>query len=136
LLQLLVILTMPALSIPAFGIVLAPFFMIDQNMPLGRALRASWRATRGHKGALWLYNLAGVPIFFLGLTAGGIGIVFAGTMYWIGIAHVYLRLTGRSDLETPPPDFSARSLRYLLRTTLFVLIVAFAAAMVAVSQLP
>lgn len=133
---LLVLVTLPALAIPAFGIVLAPFFMLDQHMPLGQALRASWRATRGHKGALWLYNLAGLPIFFLGLTAGGVGIVFAGAMYWIGMAHVYLRLTGRSDLETPPPDYSMRSLRYLLRTTLFVLIVAFAASMIAVAQLP
>lgn len=134
--MLLLLLTLPALAIPAFGIVLAPFFMVDQNMSLGRALRASWRVTRGHKGALWLYNLAGLPIFFLGVTAGGLGICFAGAMYWIGLAHVYLRLTGRSDLESMPPDFSQRSLRYLLRTTLFVLVVAFGGAIVAVAQLP
>ena len=70
----LAIVTIPAFSIPALGIAIAPFYIVDKGMPLGAALRASWRATRGHKGALWLYNLAGLPIFFLGLTAGGVGI--------------------------------------------------------------
>jgi lipoprotein-releasing system permease protein len=130
------ILTFPALGIPARGFSLAPYFIVDQQMTLAQALRASWRTTRGHKGAIWLYDLAALPLLFLGLTAGGIGVCFGGAMYWIGLGYVYLRLTGRSDLETFPAEFSARSLRYLLRTTLFVLSVAFAGAFFAVTRLP
>jgi len=130
------VVSIPAFAIPALGIALAPFYVVDKGMGLWPAMRASWRATRGHKGALWLYNLAGLPIFFLGLTAGGLGICLAVPMYWIGLAHVYVRLTGRAEPETFHPEFSARSLRYLLRSTLFVLTVAFAASIYAVSRLP
>lgn len=133
---LLAIVSLPAFAIPALGIALAPFWMVDRGLPVGTALRASWRATRGHKGALWLYNLAGLPIFFLGVTAGGVGICLAIAMYWVGLAYVYVRLTGRAEPETQPPELSARSLRYLLRTTLFVLVVAFAASILAVARLP
>jgi lipoprotein-releasing system permease protein len=128
--------TSPLLGIPARGLVLIPFFAVDQDMHLGRAWRASVRATRGHKGGLWLYDVAAVPLLFLGLVAGGLGLVASQAMYWTGIAHVYVRVTGRADLAPFPPDFSSRSLRALLRTTLFAFVVGFVALTLWVRALP
>ena len=131
-----VVLSAPLLGIPARGLLLIPFFAVDQDMHLVRAWRASLRATRGHKGGIWLYDVAAVPVLFLGLVAGGLGYFASQAMYWAGLAHVYVRVTGRAELEPFPVEFSTRSLRALLRTTLFVFVVGFVGLTLWVRALP
>ncbi len=135
-LLLLGVVTIPLLCVPFWGFVLAPYLVIDEDMSALAALRASWRLTRGHKGSLWMLGLCTLPILSLGVAAGGIGVCAAIPVTQLGFAYVYLRLSARSALPPYTPQFAARSLRALLRTTLAVFAAAFAAAVFVVSRLP
>jgi lipoprotein-releasing system permease protein len=49
-------------------------------------------------------------------------------MYWIGLAYAYTRATGRTKLESVPPERTARALRRLLRAAFVALLIGFATA--------
>jgi uncharacterized membrane protein len=67
------------------------------------AMRASWAATTGHKGNLFLMGLA-----FLGITLGGllaccIGIIPAVPLCYIATAVIFTRLSGRGVAMAADP---------------------------------
>jgi lipoprotein-releasing system permease protein len=126
----------PAAGVLFLGFLLAPQFVIDRDMKAGEALRASWRATRGHKGPLWVLGLCVAPIQVLGLAAGGIGVCATSAMIGVAASYVYTRVTGRSEVAPYPPEFAKRSMSVLLRTTLAVFAAGFAGCMYWVHRLP
>jgi len=126
----------PAAGVLLLGFVLAPEFVVDRDMKAGDALRASWRATRGHKGALWMLALCVAPIQVLGLAAGGVGVCATTAMIGVAGSYVYTRITGRSEVPAYEPSFATRSLRALLRTTLAVFAAGFLGCVYWVHALP
>ncbi len=133
---LLVLLVPLTFGVPFLGLCLAPHFVIDQDMKAGEALRASWRATRGYKGALWVFAICIVPIQVVGLAAGGIGICATTALIGIAFAYVYTRVGGSSEVPPYMPEFGTRSMRVMLRTTLAVSAAGFAASVYWVYALP
>ncbi|HSQ66192.1 MAG TPA: ABC transporter permease, partial [Polyangiaceae bacterium] len=126
----------PAFGIPFWGYSLAPHFIVDQDMGVREAMRASWQATRGYKGTLWLFGLCLLPVQILGLTFGGIGLCATTPIAGIALSYAYVRVTGRTDLPPYTPEFAARSMRVLLRTTLAVFAAGFATCVFLVHALP
>ncbi len=135
LLQVLLVLT-PTFGIFYLGFVLTPYFMVDRRLGLWAALGASWRATRGHKGGLWLYQLSLAPTRLAAAATFGIANIVVEPLYGTGLAYAYTRLAGQTPLEPFPPEFGRRSLNMLLRATLGVSAVAFAGAVYWVMRLP
>jgi lipoprotein-releasing system permease protein len=126
----------PAAGVVFLSLILAPQFVVDQDMKAGEALRASWRATRGHKGPLWVLALCVAPIQVLGLAAGGIGVCATSAMIGVAGSYVYTRVTGRNETAPYTPEFATRSMRALLRTTLAVFGAGFAGCVYWVHALP
>jgi lipoprotein-releasing system permease protein len=125
-----------ALGIPLWGVLLAPFYVVDGDAGIFAALRQSWRATRGHKGMLWVFGLCSIPILIMGLALLGVGVAAAEPMIEIALAFIYVRVSGRGQIGPFPPSFAPRSMRYLLRTTLTVFAAAFAGLVYWVRSLP
>ena len=125
-----------ALGIPLWGLMLAPHYVVDGDASVWAALRSSWRATRGHKGMLWVFGLCSLPIYIMGLSLFGIGLTAAVPIVQIALAFIYVRLSGRGQVGPFPPSFAPRSMRYLLRTTLTVFAAAFAGLIYWVRSLP
>jgi len=73
------LLSILALIIPAFFViprlVLAKYFMVDQDMGIMEAYKASWRATEGHIGKVW--GIFGAYFVYTLLFITIIGIPFA-----------------------------------------------------------
>lgn len=118
------------------GLQLAPHFIVDQDMKAHQALRASWRAMRGNKGALLVFGFCVVPIQVVGIAMGIIGVCASSALVGIATAYVYTRVTGRSDVDPYTPEFGTRSMRIMLRTTLAVSAAGFLGSMYWVHVLP
>jgi lipoprotein-releasing system permease protein len=116
----------------AFG--WAPFFMVDDNASLFKAMRKSWRASNEYLGTLSLYLIALAPIALL--SAVPIFGVVAQVFMWLGLAYGYVRATGRNDLEWYTTDFASRSIRTFLRVTLVALALVAGGLIVYVKGMP
>ncbi len=77
------------------GCGLAQYFVVDKEMGPIAALKASWDATNGHKGKLFLMGLLSVGILILGCVACYVGMFVALPLISLAYAIVYLRLTGQ-----------------------------------------
>ncbi|CAN5789520.1 hypothetical protein BH09MYX1_BH09MYX1_15680 [soil metagenome] len=130
------VLSIPVLGIPFWGISLAPHYVVDGDVSAFTAIRQSWRATRGHKGMLWVFGLCSFPILILGLSLFGIGVAAAVPLVQVSLAFIYVRLSGRGPIGPFPPRFAARRMRYLLRTTLTVFAAGLAGLVYWVRSLP
>lgn len=115
--------------------VLAPFFVIDQDLGLIAALRQSWRASKHSLGVLWLYHLALLPLTLLG-TITCVFSLFTTPLYLLGLAYGYARITGRNQIPWFPPEFSSRSYRTFLKVTFGALAVALGGLVFWVKSLP
>jgi lipoprotein-releasing system permease protein len=89
------------------GLSLTEYFVVDRGMPPLQALRASWDATVGKKGRLFLYRLAAGLLLLAGVLAVGVGAVVAWSVVSIGFAVIYLgrrqpdvRLAGTPETST------------------------------------
>ncbi|HEX4515544.1 MAG TPA: ABC transporter permease [Polyangiaceae bacterium] len=123
-------------GVVGLGLQLAPHFIVDQDMKAHQAMRASWRAMRGNKGALLVFAICVVPIQVVGIAMGGIGVCASTALVGIAVAYVYTRVTGRSEVDPYTPEFATRSMRIMLRTTLAVSAAAFFGSMYWVHILP
>ena len=77
------------------GLSLTAYFVVDQNMGPIQAMQASWAATTGHKGGLFLYGLVGGLLVIGGCVACYVGIFVALPVFTVGMATIYLRLSGQ-----------------------------------------
>lgn len=90
----------------ALGLVLTPYYVVDRNMGPVEAMKASWAATMGEKGKLFMLGLYWFGITLLGMLACCIGILPAMAVIALTQAIVYCRLTGtESGFGTPPPAY-------------------------------
>lgn len=88
------------------GTVLAHPYIVDQGMGPIDAIRASWAATDGHKGNLFVWWLASIGIVLLGLAACCVGYLPAVTLVSLGVVIIYLRLAGLAQ-GTPSDAMAA-----------------------------
>ncbi len=77
------------------GLMFAQFFVVDADMGPIQAMKASWDATNGHKGKLFLFGLVGGLVAAVGLVACCIGVYASISLFWVALAIVYVRLSGR-----------------------------------------
>lgn len=74
--------------------------IVEQHMPIGAALAASWRMTHGHVlGLAFFYLLLGL-LFVAGLLMFGVGLFFTVPLISLAEASAYLHATGQVK---PPP---------------------------------
>ena len=146
---LLLLLTAPLLTLPAIPFLLTPFFIVDQDLSIGAAMRKSWRVSRHHFGKLWLYQVAFLPITFAGhaMVLGGepsrpffivclVYAVLAQPLYMAGLAYAYARVTGTIGMPYFPPEEGSRFIRRFLRISLLALTAVFVRLIYTVENLP
>jgi hypothetical protein len=90
----------------ALGLMLSQIFVVDQEMGPVEAMTASWDATRGHKGKLFLYATVSFFVVLAGAVACCFGIFAAVPTVWVGTSIIYLRLTGRGPSTAAPPPWA------------------------------
>jgi uncharacterized membrane protein len=94
------------LIVPAFifgiGFCLAPYYVIDADMGPIRAMQASWAATRGQKGEIFVLGLANLGLMLVSLLACCVGVFAAIPICSVAMAVVYVRLSGRAAAAQPP----------------------------------
>lgn len=107
LMNLLIIVGFICLIIPgiivAYGLSMTPYFVIDQGLGPVEAIKASWNATDGHKGKLFVYSLLSMLVMFAGLLCCCIGMYGAIGVVFLGNAIIYTRLTGTMGHDTFNP---------------------------------
>lgn len=96
------------LLVPMFiiltGLFFAQFYVVDAELGPIEALSASWQATSGQKGNLFLCGLVAVAFGLLGVLACCVGIFVAAPVVMVAAAIVYTRISGRGPaLAGPPP---------------------------------
>ena len=88
-------LTLYPILLLAFGLSLAPFLMVDQDLSPVDALKRSWEMTKGYKVTIFLFQLLGTLIYLVASTCA-LGIFIAVPMQVIGSAYIYLRIKGEN----------------------------------------
>lgn len=88
----------------ALGLGMYPYFVVDREMGAVDALRASWEATTGHKGNLFLLGLYSFGIILLGFVACCVGFLPALAVVSVAHAIVFTCLTGTTG--APPTAYA------------------------------
>jgi uncharacterized membrane protein len=79
----------------AFGLSLAAFLIVDQDLGGVDALKRSWEMTKGHKVTIFLFNLLGILVYLIA-SGCALGLLVAVPMNIIGSAYIYLRIKGEN----------------------------------------
>jgi hypothetical protein len=82
------------------GLMYSQFFVVDADMGPIDAMKASWKTTMGHKGKLFVLSLLGVVVAMVGLVACCIGVYATISIFWVALAIVFVRLTGRGTTSS------------------------------------
>ena len=85
------------------GWCLAPYYLVDANLGPIQALRASWHATKGWRGAISVVLLAAVGIYLAGLACCCMGLIVAAPLAMVLYAMLYIRIRGHVGGEPPDP---------------------------------
>lgn len=86
----------------SLGLMLYPYYVVDRGMGPVEALRASWDATLGSKGKLFLLGLYSFGVMILGMLACCVGMFPALAVITLAQAIVYVRLTGTESTAQAP----------------------------------
>ncbi len=78
-----------------YGLMLAPYYVIDQNLGPVEAMKASWRDTQGQKMNLFVLGLLGGLVVILGLLACGVGLFAAVPVVLVANTLAYMHISGR-----------------------------------------
>jgi uncharacterized membrane protein len=89
----LVLLIVPGIIV-ALALCFTQLYVIDSDRGPVEAMRASWDATQGHKGSLFLLGLASFGVMLLGALACCVGMIAAMPVCYVAMAIVYTRLSG------------------------------------------
>ncbi len=100
----------------SLGLAFSAFYVVDQELGPVEAVKASWEATRGQKGALFAVALLFILLTFAGLAACCLGILVTMPIAGIAWTAIYLRISGREVIDggplpyapmpyTPPPSY-------------------------------
>ncbi|WP_437589762.1 hypothetical protein [Sorangium sp. So ce1000] len=79
----------------ALGLSMTTLCIVDKNLGAIDAMKESWRITTGHKGGIFVYGLLALALMLAGLLACCLGTLVTGPVVAIGLAYIYLRLTGQ-----------------------------------------
>jgi hypothetical protein len=91
----------------SLGLMLYPYYVVDKGMGAVDALKASWEATMGQKGKLFVLGLYSFGVMIIGLLACCIGTMPALAVISVAQAIVYVRLTGTEGAGPPqPPQYA------------------------------
>jgi uncharacterized membrane protein len=101
-----------ALIVPAvilgLGLSLGMWYVVDAKMGPIEALSASWQATKGHKGDLFLLGLVTIGLGILGLLMCGIGLLATVPLSYLAYAVAYTRMSGIGVVTAgPSPEYPA-----------------------------
>ena len=94
------LLVVPGLIL-AFGWLYASYLVVDRRLGAIQSISASWRATKGHKGTLFLLALLCFVVAMLGMLAFCVGYLVAMPICMIAFTYVYLKLTGEEPVLPP-----------------------------------
>jgi hypothetical protein len=98
LMGIILILGFVALIVPGIilglGLSLAQFYVVDVKMGPISAMKASWNATKGYKGDLFLLGLAGAGLGLLGMLMCLVGLFATVPIYFVATAAAYTRMSG------------------------------------------
>jgi len=78
------------------GLTLSQFYCVDGRLGPIESLRASWDATQGQKGKIFLFYMLAVCVIIAGIAACCIGVYPALSVVWVALSIVYVRLSGRN----------------------------------------
>jgi uncharacterized membrane protein len=84
------------------GLFASQFYVIDAGMSPVDAMKASWAATRGQKGEIFLLILAGGGLCIAGLLMCCVGVVATFPIYFLATTIVFTRLSGRVTIANRP----------------------------------
>lgn len=97
-----ILLIVPGVII-GLGTILSLWFVVDQNMGVGDAIKASWAATNGSKMTLFVFFLAAIGLMIVGAIPCGLGLFVVAPMIGIALGHVYETI---KDKKAAPADGS------------------------------
>lgn len=93
----------------SIGLSLYAYFVVDRELGGVEAVRASWRATKGHKGKIFTFMLASLGVVIAGALACGVGLLVAVPVVSMAWTLVYLRITGQplgDEAVFTPPSYA------------------------------
>jgi uncharacterized membrane protein len=96
-----VLLVVPGIIL-GLGLYMSMLFVVDQNMGPVDAMKASWNATQGYKGRLFLFGLLAFGMVIAGYIACFVGVFAVIPILSVASAIIYLRLSGRG---APSPAY-------------------------------
>jgi hypothetical protein len=88
------------------GLFVTSFYVADGKLGPIEAMRASWAATRGHKGDLLILAITFIGMCLLGLVACCLPFFGAEALCWVAAAIIYLRLSGLGGADALPAEGS------------------------------
>jgi hypothetical protein len=99
------------------GLSLTPYYIIDAKMGPIAALQASWAATKGQKGDLFVLGLAAVGMMIVGLMACVLGIFVTAPICFVAFVVAYTRISGngvvpRVGAPAGPPGYPMQQPAY------------------------
>jgi uncharacterized membrane protein len=87
------------------GLMLAPYFVVDQDLGPIESMTTSWEASKGQKGDLFLLFLLSILLVVIGFCALGVGLFVAMPVMNLATCVAYLSITGRgAPAPTAPPQ--------------------------------
>lgn len=89
----LVLLIVPGV-IMGIGFSLAPFYVVDAGMGPIEAMKASWSATRGQKGEIFVLGIAAVGLSLLGMLMCCVGLLATSPILYVAMAVAFIRMSG------------------------------------------
>jgi hypothetical protein len=91
----------------ALAFCLADYYAVDADLGVIDAMKASYEATKGQWGSLFVFFLVIFGISLVGMLACCVGVLVAGAVGSVGMAIIYTRLSGRGGAAPPPQQFMA-----------------------------
>jgi len=86
----------------ALALCLADYYAVDANMGVIDAMKASYEATKGNRGNIFVFGLVVFGISLVGMLACCVGVLVAGAVASVAMAIIYTRLSGRGGAAAPP----------------------------------
>jgi hypothetical protein len=83
------------------GMWAAPYFLVDAEMGIFDAMKASWDATTGQKMELFLFFLVAFVINIAGALPCGLGLLVTAPLTALATAVIFLRISGRGPGAPP-----------------------------------
>jgi uncharacterized membrane protein len=78
----------------ALGVLIAPFYVVDAGMGPVDAMKASWAATKGQRGEVFVLGIAGFGLSLLGVLMCCVGWLATTPILYVAIAIAFIRMSG------------------------------------------